>query len=298
MKRAAPARASAGILLLVAAGPAIAATTLVGAKGERLSGTLVERSDGYIVFDSDSFGRLRVRADQVRIEERASPVAAAARGPWSTDISLKFGVDRGSLKTPEDDLDATFRFVHTSSRGELHGSVDYNYKRTDGVLKDDDLTASLSYDRLLADRRFIAGRVLGASELTTEGYDRTETVSLAYGWRFGERDDRYLRLGPALGYLAMDRGDRHFGGAAFGLYLRAKGPLFKRITYASELQVLDALDNGRYANLDFRLQHPLGEHLYLALAWNYVWSDVDIESGITSEWRWVLGWRSQPEEGH
>ena len=294
MKLASPAQVLAGAVLLLAAGQADADAILVGAKGERLGGKVVERGDGYIVFDSDSFGRLRVRADQVRIEE----AVAADPSPWSTDVSLKFGVDRGSLKTPEDDLDATLRFMHRSAQGELHGSVDYNYKRTDGVLRDDDITASLSYDRLLANRRFVAGRVLGATELTTEGYDRTGTVSFAYGWRFGEREDRYLRLGPALGYLTMDRGDRHFGGAAYGLYLRAKGPLFKRISYAGELQVLDALGNGRYANLDFRLQHPLGEHLYLALAWNYVWSDVDIESGITSEWRWVLGWRSQRDEGH
>lgn len=298
MSRVSPAEVFAGAMLLLAVGQAAAATTLIGANGERLQGTIVERGDGYIVFDSESFGRMRIRADQVRIEERADAAPVAAPSPWSTDISFKFGVDRGSLKTPEDDLDATFRFLRRSSHGELHGSIDYNYKRTDGVLKDDDITASLSYDRLLANRRFIAGRVLGASELTTEGYDRTGTLSLAYGWRFGEREDRYLRMGPALGYLRMDRGDRHFGGAAFGLYLRAKGPLFKRITYASELQVLDSFDNGRYANLDFRLQQPLGEHLYLALAWNYVWSDVDIESGITSEWRWVLGWRSQREDGH
>jgi hypothetical protein len=70
--------------------------------------------------------------------------------------------------------------------------------------------------------------------------------------------------------------------------------VWRKVGFSSELQLLDSFGDGRYANLEFRLRHPLSEHLYLALTWNYVWSDVDIESGITSEWRWVLGWQSKP----
>lgn len=293
-------RTTFALLLATLATDAAASDVLVGPQGERIPGRLVEEKDGFIVFDSDSFGRLQIASSRAHLEGRpAARDAATVRLPnWTTDLSMKLGVDRGSLKTPEDDLDATLNLVRKSERGELHATFDYNYKRTDGVLKDDDLFASISYDRLLPSGRFVAGRVLGATELTSEGYDTTNTLSLAYGWRWWEGDDRYLRIGPAVGYLSLDRGENHFDGAAIGLYARAKGPAWRKISFSSELQFLDSLGEGRYANLAFQMRHPLGEHLYLALAWNYVWSDVDIESGITSEWRWVVGWNSRADGGH
>lgn len=292
---------AAAVFLLGSA--SAAADVLVGAQGERIPGRLVEIREGFIVFDSDSFGRLQVREGQAHVERdtastSVAPAASPAPSAWRADFNAKLGIDRGSLKTAEDDLDATLKLVRISPRGEWHASFDYSYKRTDGTLKDDDLALSLSYDHLLPERRFMAGRVLATTELTSEGYDATQTLSLAYGWRLWEGKERYLRIGPALGYLAMDRGDERFSGPAFGLYARGKGPVWRKLSYSSELQVLDSFGDGRYANLQLQLRHPLSEHLYLALAWDYVWSDVDIESGITSEWRWVLGWQSQPDAAH
>ena len=299
------------------------AEVLVGTQGERIPGRWIETRDGVITFDSPLLGRLQVPADRARVEPDAPAASAASPGnattstqhaadaaraaaptaataakasPWSFDIAVKLGADRGSLKTPEDDLDATLKLVRADAAGELHATFDYNYKRTDGVLKDDDLFASLSYDRLLSHERFLAGRGMVATELSSEGYDATRALSLAYGWRLWEGRQRYLRIGPAVGWLAMERGPERFNGAAFGLHARAQGPLWRRVDFTAELQALDSFQDGRYAALDLRLRHALGERLYLALAWNYLWSDVDIESGITSEWRWVLGWRSDPRE--
>lgn len=293
--------APAWALLLASASGLARADTLIAPSGERITGRLVSQAQGLVVFDSASFGRIQVRADSVRVE--ASPVAepsGAARAPvpasaWTADLSAKLGVDRGSLKSPEDDIDATLRLVRSTPRGELHTTVTYNYKRSGGELKDDDLFASLSYDRLLPARRFVAWRALESTDLTAQGHDSTQSVSAAYGWRLWEGKDRYLRIGPAIGYLVMDRAEQHFDGAALGLYARAKGPLWGKVNFSTELQWLDSLDDGRYANLELRLRHPLGERLYLALVWNYVWSDVNIETGFTSEWQWVLGWQSKPQ---
>ena len=273
------------------------ADTLIGPNGERLPGHVVEQKDGLLVFQSDFLGRVQVRADRARVErtEAATPPPSPTDRRWTADLGGKLTVDRGSLKTAEDDFDATLKLVRNFEQGELHATVDYNYKRTAGELKDDDWLGSLSYDHFLSPRRFTAGRLLVTTDLTSEGYERTDTLSLATGWRLWETPDRYLRIGPALGYLSMTRGDNRFNGAALGLYARAKGPLLGRTTFSSELQMLDSFGDGRYANLEFRLRHPLGQRFYLALAWNYNFSDFDIESGIKSEWRWEIGWRLGPD---
>lgn len=292
--------------LALALAPAVrAGEVLVAANGDRLQGHVISREDGWLVFDSDAFGRLRVRESEVEVEvgvastpataaatpTGTAPAAAVPARPWSIELGVKLGADRGSLETRENEADATLRFVRTSPAGELHGNLAYGYTRTDGRLKDDDMSASLSYDRWLSDAHFVSGRVIGSSDLVDDGYDVTRTLSASWGWRLMEGRDRYLRIGPALGYLWIERGQESFNGAALGLFARAKGPLAWRITYSAELQLLDSLDDGRYANLDLRLQHPLTETLQLGLAWRYLWSDVAIDSGISSEWRWEITWR-------
>jgi hypothetical protein len=284
----------AAALLGLAAGNACA-DVLVGADGSRLQGTLVATRDGRHVFDSSLLGRVEVPVDRAKVERGpAVAVTATPASPWATDVSMKLGIDRGSLKTPDDDLDATLRLERRTGRGEWLGVLDYSYRRTDDVRKDDDITASLAYDRLRGPRSFVAGRLYGTRELRSDGqYDATQTASLALGWRGWEGPERYLRIGPSLGYLAIDRGDAHFDGGALGLYARGRGPVVGKVTFNAELQFLDTLGEGRYADLALQLRHPLGEHLYLALAWDYTWSDFDIESGVTSEWHWVLGWKSR-----
>ncbi len=310
-------RAAGAAVLWLGVAALAPAATLVAANGDTLRGRWVETRDGYIVFDSDAFGRIRVAQATATVRDDdapdpatatpsapsapatpAAPAAAAApapaaepASPWRVDVGLKLGADRGSLEQREDEVDATLRFVRASDHGELNGNLSYGYTRTEGRLKDDDASASLSYDRWLPSDRFVSGRVIGSSDLIDEGYDRTRTLSVAYGWRLFEAPERYLRIGPAVGYLWLDRGAQHYDGTAYGLYARAKGPLLGSITYTGELQLLDSLDDGRYANLDFRLEHPITDHVRLALAWRYVWSDVNIETGISSEWRWEIAWR-------
>jgi hypothetical protein len=285
------ARLAVAVLALAAGGAR--ADVLVGADGSRLQGTWVETRGGRHVFESTLLGRIEVPSDRATVE-RAAPAVPAPVSPWATDVSMKLGIDRGSLKTPDDDLDATLRLERHSARGEWLGVVDYSYRRTDDVRKDDDITASLGYDRLRGPRSFVAGRIYGTRELRSDGeYDATQTASLAMGWRGWEGPDRYLRIGPSVGYLAIDRGDAHFDGGALGLYARGRGPVVGKVTFNAELQVLDSLGEGRYADLALQLRQPLGEHLYLALAWDYTWSDFDVESGVSSEWHWVLGWKSR-----
>lgn len=297
--------AALSVALLVAG--AAQADTLVLANGDRLTGTLVSADAHRIVFRSDLLGQVEVAAGQARVEPTPPAIASASPAPtaadgaaapadpakpvWQGDLGAKLAVDRGSLKTRENDLDAALTLVRRTDVGELHAKLAYDYKRSDDLLKDDDWAASVSYDKFLGARNFTAGRFLATTDLTTEGYDRTVSLSAAYGWRLWERDDRYLRVGPAAGYLAITRGDERFDGPALGFYLRAKGPVWGRTTFTSELQMLDSLGDGRYANLELRLRQPLGERLYLGVLWNYVWSDFDIESGIRSEWRWEIGWR-------
>lgn len=296
------------LALMACAQSALAAEeVLVAANGDRVTGRVVERADGWLVFDSEAFGRIRVRESEAQVLSAGEPVANSpdpapaepavqkAANPWSFELGLKLGADRGSLETPENEVDATVRFVRTSEIGELHGNVAYGYTRSEDRLKDDDMSASLSYDRWMSDEHFISGRVIGSSDLVDDGYDVTRTISAAWGWRLMEGDARYLRIGPALGYLWIERGQESFNGTALGLYARAKGPLAGRITYSGELQYLDSLDDGRYANLDFRLQHPLTDSLQVGLTWRYLWSDVAIDSGISSEWRWEITWR--PHKG-
>lgn len=62
------------------------------------------------------------------------------------------------------------------------------------------------------------------------------------------------------------------------------------------MQLLDSMGDGRYATLQMRARRPLGDRLFIAMAWEYEWSDFSIESGITSEWRWEVGWRLGPAE--
>lgn len=290
-------------LLLAGALPA-QADTLIAANGDRLTGSLVSRDDKRIVFQSDLFGRIELDSDKARVETTtpagATTAGATAAKPsspgWHADLGVKLALDRGSLKTTENDLDVSLDYVRKAEHGELHADLDYDYKRTAGELKDDDWSGSLSYDKFLDRQRFAAGRFLATTDLTSEGYDRTLALSAAYGWRLWERDDHYLRLGPAVGYLSITRGAERFNGPALGLYARAKGPVRHRASFGGELQFLDSLGQGRYANLEFRLRQPLGERLYLALVWKYAWSDFDIESGVKSEWRWDLGWRFGPGE--
>lgn len=297
-----PARVFLLLACLACAQPALAGDeVLVAANGDRLTGRVVERADGWLVFESEAFGRLRVREDAVQVEP-AGPVPDAVAqapaqapeapaSPWSFELGMKLGADRGSLETRENEADATLRFVRTGDTGELHGNLAYGYTRSDDRLKDDDMSASLSYDRWMSDRYFISGRVIGSSDLVDDGYDVTRTVSAAWGWRLVEGEARYLRIGPAVGYLWIERGPESFNGTAVGLYARAKGPLAWRMTYSGELQLLDSFDDGRYANLDLRVQHPLSDTLQIGLAWRYLWSDVAIDSGISSEWRWEITWR-------
>jgi hypothetical protein len=279
------------------------ADVLVGANGDRVQGRVVERDGGWVVFESTAFGRLRLREDEVTVIPGDAPPAtdtvatlpsapvAPDIPPWTLETGLKLGADRGSLETREDEVDATLRFVHTRDTGELHGNFTYGYTRTDGRLKDDDMSASLSHDRWLSDRHFIAGRVIGSSDLVDDGYDVTRTLSGAWGWRLNDTGERYLRIGPALGYLWIERGQESFNGSAVGLYARARGPVAGRVVYTGELQLLDSLDDGRYANLDLRVQHPITSSLNIGLVWRYLWSDVDIDTGISSEWRWEITWR-------
>lgn len=301
------------LVLLACLAPTQAiADTLVFANGDRLTGTVVSADAQRIVFQSSILGRIEVAAGEARIEadtpaagvaiapapaaETAEP-AGPAKPVWQGDFGAKLAVDRGSLKTRENDLDAALTLVRKTDVGELHAKLAYDYKRSDDVLKDDDWAASVSYDKFLGERYFTAARFLATTDLTTEGYDRTLSLSAAYGWRLWERDDRYLRVGPALGYLAITRGNERFDGPALGFYLRAKGPVWRRTTFSSELQMLDSLGDGRYANLELRLRQPVGERVYLGVLWNYVWSDFDIESGIRSEWRWEIGWRFGHTDG-
>jgi hypothetical protein len=222
-------------------------------------------------------------------------IDAHAESPHiSLDTGVKLNLDRGSLKTSEDRLDVRLDLTRKALRGELHGSINYKYKRTEEELRDDDWLASLSYDRFVSDRRFNAGRLMLSNEYTADGYDATQTISMATGWRLWESHDHYLRVGPAIGYLAISRGDQQFDGAALGIYARALAPLLWRSSLTGELQALDTLGNGRHVDLELRIRHPLTERIFISMGWDYVWSDFDIESGITSVWRWDMGWRFGP----
>jgi hypothetical protein len=299
MKRHAHRRARLFVpCLALLAAHAAAADTLVGRRGERIPGHVVEEKDGQVTFASDSFGRLQVPAADVTIERDATTPAAATGPPsaaprWTVDIGARVGVDRGTLEDNEETLDASLRLQRVTARGELRTTLDYRYKRTEGELKDDDLSASLSYDRLASAHRFTAARAHATSEHTDAGADFTRSVSITAGWRLWEGPRRYLRVGPSLGYLELERSDARFDGVALGAFARGRAPLAGHLDVEGEVQLLDSFRGGRYATLEARLRHDFGEHLYVALAWNYLWSDVEIESGLSSQWRWVLGWRTE-----
>lgn len=298
------------------------ADTLVGRNGDRLSGRLVEQANGRIVFISDAFGRLEVPADQAHVEfegidptalapvaEPAQPaqadktaqtdsVAGPAAAPrWSMDVGAKLNLDRGSLKTSEDRLDARLTAVRRTQRGELHGNLSYKYKKTEGELRDNDWLASLAYDRFVSEHRFNAARLMLDNELADGGYDATATATVATGWRLWETPKHYLRIGPALGYLAITRGDDRFQGAALGVYARGMTPLYWKATLTGELQFLDSLGKGRYGGAAVRLSRPVSDHLVLSLGWDYAWTDLDLESGVNSVWRWDIAWRFGPSDG-
>jgi len=300
------AHAACACVLWLAQGGDVCADVLIGPNGERLPGRVIEDRDGVLIFQSDFLGRLTVQSDRARVERDtppAEPVKAAvhagsggaANAPrWSADIEAKIGQDRGSLKTPEDTLNGALKVSRKSDDGEFTASAKYKYKKTDGQLKDDDWLASASYDRFLAADRFLVGRVLGSSELKSDGYDRTGTVAAAYGWRLWEKPGRYVRIGPAAGYLSLERGGETFDGPAVGLYMRVKYPVWGGITLDGELEQLNASAGNRYGIAEFRLKRPVTERLYVALDWLYTSSHVEIESGVSSEWRWVIGWTFDP----
>jgi Protein of unknown function, DUF481 len=309
------------VAALLGSGP-LHADTLVGRNGDRLSGRLVEQANGRIVFISDAFGRLEVPADQAHVEfegidptalapvaEPAQPTQAdktaqsdSVAGPaavrrWSMDVGAKLNLDRGSLKTSEDRLDARLTSVRRTERGEWHGNLSYKYKKTEDALRDNDWLASLAYDRFVSERRFNAARLMLDNELADGGgYDATATATIATGWRLWETPKHYLRIGPAVGYLAMTRGDERFQGAAIGVYARGMTPLYWKATLTGELQFLDSLGTGRYGGAAVRVSRPISDHLVLSLGWDYAWTDLDLESGVTSVWRWDLAWRFGPPD--
>ncbi len=290
-------------LCLCMIGRATHADVLVGPNGERLPGHVVEEKDGMLIFESDFLGRVQLRADNAHVERDSAPAAtvlpekpsAQASRPRTlprlvSDLGISVGQDRGSLKTLEDKLDGTWKLSRQTANGELAGTLTYKYKRTDNVLKNDDWFGSISYDKFLSDDHFLSGRALGLNELTSEGYESTGIFGLSAGWRLFEESDRYLRIGPAIGYMTLTRGGQTFDGVAAGLYARTVYPIFRRITFEGELQILSAAHGNTYAISQLRLKRPLTPRVYLAVDWLYSWSHVDIESGIKSEWRWVLGW--------
>jgi len=304
-------------LVLAAAAFGVRADMLIGPSGERLPGRFVEDKEGMVVFDSDFLGRLRVPSDRVRIERDAAlpdtaavpdsppavvsePTASESESPprvvrWSSDLAIKVGQDRGSLKTLEDTLDGTWHLSRQTDDGETSGTISYKYKSTDHVLKDDDWLGSIRYDKFLDDDHFVNARLLGVTELQSSGYDSTATLSMAYGWRFWDEQQKYVRIGPALGVLWLKRSGQTFDGAAVGFYARGVYPLWLGALVDEELQYLNAAAGSRYALSQLRLKRPINEHLYLAVDWLYSWTHVEIESGVRSEWRWVLGWTFDPQ---
>ncbi len=187
-------------------------------------------------------------------------------------------------------MDASWKLARQTDDGELTGVLSYKYKNTDHVLKNDDWLGSISYDRFVSGDRFVNARLLGVTELADQGYDASGTFSFAYGWRLWDEPQKYLRVGPAVGYLALKRSGQTFQGVAAGFYARSLYPLWLGVVMDEELQFLDASAASRYAISQMRLKRSINEHLYLALDWLYTWSHVEIESGVRSEWRWVLGW--------
>lgn len=305
---------ASGMLLL----PGLAfADVLVSPSGDRLQGRLLERRDGVLVFESELLGRIEVPEQRARIEPdppseagvAASPAAPAANPPdaapkatpdagvqrWSSDLGVRLSVDRGSLETPEEDLRVSLKSTRPTRQGVVRTGIDRRHRRTDGDLRDDDWRLESSYERFLSDQYFVAGRALASQELSSDQYDKTYAALAAAGWRLWEGEKQYLRIGPALGYLGATRSQGQFDSGALGLYATAEGPMWAKLRFGGELVVLDSLGDGRYANLEMRLRQPLGDRLYLALVWNYAWSDFDIEPGVRSEWRWDLGWRFGPD---
>jgi putative salt-induced outer membrane protein YdiY len=271
---------------------------LLGANGERLVGRVIEEKDGSILFDSDSLGRIRVPAGKMQLQ-RATPVAEPATPAepsvrWNAEVSGKIAVDRGSLQTPEERLDVSFKLDRKTDRHAFYSTLAYNYKRKNGLMDDDDWLLSLSDDKFISDEHFLSARLLATQELTSTGTDDTLTLSAAYGWRLWETSERYLRIGPALGYLSLSRDTGEFKGPAAGLYTRALWPVFAKSTLSAELQALESFNDGSYVNLDLRLRRPMSEHFFVGVGWNYAWSDVELESGVTSKWRWDFGWKLDP----
>jgi hypothetical protein len=279
--------------------PVMAQTdVLLGANGERLVGRVIEEKDGSILFDSDSLGHIRVPAGKMQLQrttpaaEPATPAEPSVR--WNAEVSGKIAVDRGSLQTPEERLDVSFKLDRKTYRHAFYSTLAYNYKRKNGLMDDDDWLLSLSDDKFISDEHFLSARLLATQELTSTGTDDTLTLSAAYGWRLWETPERYLRIGPALGYLSLSRDTGEFKGPAAGLYTRALWPVFAKSTLSAELQALESFNDGSYVNLDLRLRRPMSEHFFVGVGWNYAWSDVELESGVTSKWRWDFGWNLNP----
>ena len=298
--------AGPAVLLLLLAGTA-GADVLVSADGDRLNGKLVEQRDGVLVFDSELLGRIEVPAGRARIEAGAVPPAvtpavtpavppAVPPAPqWSSDIGVRLAVDRGSLETPEENLRLSMKNQRPTQHGVIRTDVDYRRKREDDVLKDDDWDIAIDYQRFVGADYFIAGRAIMIRELKSDGYEKSNAALVSAGWRLWEADHQHVRIGPALGYLDITRSQGRFGSPALGLYATTEGPAWGKLRFGGELVMLDTLGEGRYAKLELRLRQPLGERLFLALVWDYAWSDFDIEPGVRSQWRWDLGWRLGPD---
>ena len=276
------------------------ADVLIGANGERLVGRVIKQKNGIIHFDSETLGRIKVPADKVRLESAAQEsvavpvVVAESAAQWHAEVSGKLSLDRGSLQTPEERLDMSFKLDRLTEKHAFYSTVSYNYKRKNDQLDDDDWLLSISDDKFISDDRILSARLLATQELTSTGTDDTLTLSAAYGWRLWETPEHYLRIGPALGYLSLTRDTGEFKGPAAGLYARALWPVLAKSTFSAELQALESFDDGSYVNLEMRLRRPLSEHFFVGVGWNYSWSDVELESGVTSKWRWDFGWKLDP----
>lgn len=291
--------------LLVSLSAPGGAEVLKLANGDQLTGTLVETRDGVLHFKSDLLGLVEVpeamaTVEPGEVEPPPSPVPAptpTSTPTWTADLGLRLSVDRGSLETPEEDFRASLKTSRPTPFGVVRSGLDYRHKRTNGALKDNDWRVDVGYEHFLSADRFVAGRLLATRELTSGDYDETRAALASMGWRLWEKPGQFLRIGPALGYLDAVRKSESFQSPALGLYATAEARAWAGVRFNSELVVLDAFGEGQYANLELRLRQPLGERLYLALVWNYAWSNLDIEPGLRSEWRWDIGWRFGPDGG-
>lgn len=205
-------RALAPLLLLTCSLPALAEEVEL-VTGEKLRGTLVERTDAQVVLDHPVLGRLFIPAYQLKAaapataapgkpaapgESAATPAAPAPPAPPPWKFRAELGASGSSGNTDQSDLHAAIGAVYEDEKRKFKASAGWLKSETDDEKTKDQQYVEATHDWLFKDSPwsvFVTGR-MDWDEF--QDWDRRATVGGGAGYLLVKSETLEMRLRAGL----------------------------------------------------------------------------------------------------